>query len=156
MWTLLAHSLWILASAPHSSASLLSEQRDTWKAYHDSEEEPLVQATIFGLRRNRIQNPIELFPRRIRNAIIAQRVAGNVHHHFIRLPPTKYTLAEAHYQAQSCLSNLHAVEVDPFVHARPSIAAVTVVEIVRIVALIDGSGWLEGFLRHVGGYGGVV
>ena len=87
MWTLLAHSLWILASAPHSSASLLSEQRDTWKAYHDSEEEPLVQATIFGLRRNRIQNPIELFPPGIGDARVTQSVAGDIDHHLVGFPP---------------------------------------------------------------------
>lgn len=52
--------------------------------------------------------------------------------------------------------NLHAIEIDPFVHARPSIAAITVVELVRIVALVDVPRWLEGFLRHVAGYGGVV
>lgn len=54
------------------------------------------------------------------------------------------------------LVNLHAVKVYPFVHARPSIAAVTIVKLVRVVALVDVSGWLEGFLRHVAGQRGVV
>ena len=54
------------------------------------------------------------------------------------------------------LNDLHAVKVHPFVHARPSIAAVTVVELIRVVALVDVSRWLQGFLRHVAGQRGVV
>ena len=53
--------------------------------------------------------------------------------------------------------DLHAEEVHPLVHGRPTIAAVAVVELVRVVALVDVSGRREGFLAgHVAGQRGVV
>jgi hypothetical protein len=54
------------------------------------------------------------------------------------------------------LVDLHAVEVYPCVHGRPSVAAITIVELVRVVSLVDVIRWLEGFLCHIGGHRGVV
>jgi hypothetical protein len=136
-----------------SIALIETETHET--TYHNSEEESLVQAAILRLRRNRFQNPIELFSRRIGNAIVAKRIAGNIHHHFVRLPPTK-SVSRSSLLSTRLPVNLHAEEVHPLVHSRPPIAAVAVVELVRVVALVDVSGRLEGFLRHVNRHGRVV
>jgi hypothetical protein len=158
MWTLLAHNLWTLASTnPTKLASKLSNKpryRARTSTHHNSQNKPLIKPAILRLCRNRIQNPVELFPARIRNARIPESVAGNIDHHFVGFPPAKKNISTRSHRTIKHPRRRgrgkiysHAIKIHPLLHPGPAIASVAVVEVVSVVAGVDGAAVGEGFGR---------